>query len=210
MVSVLVLGPYVALRLVNPLAVDFALVAPEANAPMASASATSAPPPVPPRLDSALVHLSVDYPGAVLELRSLGNAGEWRAACPAPCDRVLVTLGKEARVTAPAMSRSNAFRIDPGPGVAHVNVSGGEESLRTFGLIGLATGIPLALAGTAMYSYGRYADEQGLAIAGGVVLGTGALAILAAIPMLVASTTNVRDAKGSLIAAGLHRGSLVF
>lgn len=113
---------------------------------------------------------------------------------------MLVTLGMQARVTAPGMSRSNAFLIEPGPGVAQVKVNGGSATLRTLGLVGLATGIPLGLAGTGMYSYGKYSDKDGLAVAGGAVLGVGAVAILAAIPMLIASTTNVRDARGSLIA----------
>jgi hypothetical protein len=52
-----------------------------------------------------------------------------------------------------------------------------------------------------MYSYGKYDDRDGLTLAGGIVLGTGAVMILTAIPMLIASTTNVRDAKGSPIAS---------
>jgi hypothetical protein len=155
----------------------------------------------PPRLDTALVYVAADYPGAVLELRGFVDSGEWHAVCAAPCDKVLVTLGHQARVTAPGMSPSNAFRLEPGPGVALVKVSGGSASLRTFGIFGLGIGIPLGLAGTGMYSYGKFKDEDALAIAGGVVLGTGALMILAAVPMLIMSTTNVRDARGSLIAA---------
>jgi hypothetical protein len=127
--------------------------------------------------------------------------GDWKVACSVPCDRVLVTLGTEARVSAPGMSTSNVFRIDPGPGIAYVRVSGGSSTLRTLGIAGLGIGIPLGLAGTAMYGYGKYDDNDGLAVSGGVVLGLGAVMILAAIPMLISSTTNVRDAKGSLIAA---------
>jgi hypothetical protein len=153
------------------------------------------------RFDVAVVHLAVDYPNAVLELRSYIDSGDWAAACRAPCDRELKTLGAEARVSAPGMSTSNVFRIEPGPGVALVKVNGGSATLRTFGILGLGIGIPLGLGGTAMFSYGRYADKDGLAVAGEVVLGTGAALILAAIPLLIASTTNVRDGRGSLIAA---------
>jgi hypothetical protein len=147
------------------------------------------------------VHVAANYPGAVLELRSFVDSGDWRAACAAPCDQTLVTLGMQARVTAPGMTSSNTFRIDPGPGIAHVKVTGGSGTLRTVGIASLATGIPLGLAGMGMFSYGKYSDKDGLATAGAVVLGTGALAMLAAIPLLISSTTNVRDAKGSLIAS---------
>jgi hypothetical protein len=136
----------------------------------------------------------------VLELRNYVDGGEWKFACAAPCDQTLVTLGSEARVAAPGMTRSNVFRIDPGPGIALVKVSGGSEQLRTFGILGLGIGIPIGLGGMAMYGYGKHQDRDGLALAGGIVLGTGAVMILAALPMLIASTTNVRDAKGSFIA----------
>jgi hypothetical protein len=142
----------------------------------------------------------------VLELRNYVDDGEWKFACAAPCDTTLVTLGSEARVTAPGMTTSNAFRVDPGPGIALVKVSGGSEKLRTFGILGLGIGIPLGLGGMGMYSYGRYDDRDGLALAGGIVLGTGAVMILAAIPMLIMSTTNVRDAKGSVIASAPGAG----
>jgi len=159
------------------------------------------PPPALPRLDSALVHLVADYPGVVLELRSYYDSGDWKVACNVPCDRVLVTLGSEARVSAPGMSTSNVFRIDPGPGIAFVRVNGGSSTLRTLGIAGLGIGIPLGLAGTAMYGFGKYEDKDGLAVGGGVVLGVGAVVILAAIPMLISSTTNVRDGKGIVVAA---------
>jgi hypothetical protein len=99
------------------------------------------------------------------------------------------------------MSTSNAFRIEPGPGVALVKVSGGSLKLRTFGILGLGAGIPLGLAGATMYGYGTYKDKDGLALSGGFVLGVGAVMIVAALPLLIMSGTNVRDGKGSLIAA---------
>jgi hypothetical protein len=146
------------------------------------------------------VHLAADYPGLVLELRSFVDSGDWKVACSVPCDRTLVTLGSDARVSAPGMSTSNVFRIEPGPGVALVKVSGGSSTLRTLGIAGLGIGIPLGLAGTAMYGFGKFDDKDGLAVGGAVVLGVGAVMILAAIPLLISSTTNVRDGKGSLIA----------
>jgi hypothetical protein len=99
------------------------------------------------------------------------------------------------------MTTSNSFRIDPGPGVALVKVSGGSAFHRTLGIWGLALGVPLGLGGTAMYSYGKYKDDGGLTVAGGIVLGTGAVMILASLPLLLSGTTNVRDGKGSFIAA---------
>jgi hypothetical protein len=129
------------------------------------------------------------------------DSGDWKAACTVPCNRTLMTLGAEARVSAPGMSTSNVFRIDPGPGAALVKVSGGSATARTFGILGLGIGIPLGLTGTAMYSYGAYDDRDGLAIAGGIVLGAGAAMIIAAIPLLISGTTNVSDGRGRLIAA---------
>ena len=142
----------------------------------------------------------------MLELRNYVDAGTWQVACAAPCDKTLVTLGAEARVSAPGMTTSNVFRIDPGPGIALVKVSGGSDKLRTLGILGLAGGIPIGLAGTAMYGYGKQEDRDGLVLAGGIVLGTGAALILAAIPMLISSTTNVRDAKGSAVARATDAG----
>src|SRR5688572_20081110 len=89
-----------------PPASDQPADAPPAQAPAAPAPPpaphTAAPPqPAPPRLDSALVHLAADYPGVVLELRSYADSGDWKVACSVPCDRTLVTLGAEARVSAP-------------------------------------------------------------------------------------------------------------
>jgi hypothetical protein len=104
------------------------------------------------------------------------------------------------------MTTSNVFRIDPGPGIALVKVSGGSDKLRMLGILGLAGGIPIGLAGTAMYGYGKQEDRDGLVLAGGIVLGTGAALILAAIPMLISSTTNVRDAKGSAVASRTDAG----
>ncbi|HVR21288.1 MAG TPA: hypothetical protein VMS65_16355 [Polyangiaceae bacterium] len=161
-----------------------------------------------PRFDTALVHVAVNYPGAILELRSFVDSDDWKPVCAAPCDRLLVTLGMQARVSAPGMTRSNAFRIEPGPGAALVKVSGGSATLRSLGIAGLVAGIPLGLVGTGMLSYGKYSDKDGLAIAGSIVLGTGALALLAAIPMLIASTTNVRDAQGRLVATSAPATSI--
>ena len=156
-----------------------------APAPAAPPAATLAAPAAPPRYDLAVVHLAADYPGAVLELRSFVDSGAWQVACAVPCDRALVTLGIEARVSAPGMSTFERLSHRSGSGR---RARQGERrfcdgALRSASL-GLAVGIPLGLAGTAMYSYGSYSDDDGLAIAGGVVLGTGAVMILAAIPLL--------------------------
>jgi hypothetical protein len=153
------------------------------------------------RVDLAYVHVASNTPGTQLELRNFVDSTEWECACTVPCNRYLRTLGAEARVTAPGMSTSNAFRIDPGPGVALVKVSGGPSLHRTLGIWGLTLGVPLGLGGTAMYSYGKYQDNGALTVAGGIVLGTGAVMILASLPLLLSGTTNVRDGKGSFIAA---------
>ena len=105
-----------------------------------------------------------------------------------------------ARVSAAGMTTSNAFRIEPGAGVALVRVDGGSAKARSLGVLALAIGIPTTLAGGALYSYGSFADRDGMRISGAVVLGAGALAVLASLPFLLQGATTVRDARGSAIA----------
>jgi hypothetical protein len=173
--------------------------------PPASAAAE---PPIPvqaaPPPGKALVHLYADYPNATLELESLVDPDSWAPACIAPCDLVLLVDGKEARVVAPGMTPSNAFRIEGGSGVAQFRVAGGSATARTVGLIGLGTGIPVSLGGSALFGYGTFKEKDGIKTAGIVVMVVGALEIAAALPLLVAGATSVHDAKGSTIARALR------
>jgi hypothetical protein len=105
-----------------------------------------------------------------------------------------------ARAVAPGMTPSNSFRIDPGPGTALIKVDGGSNQLRTLGIIGMAAGIPIALTGMGLFSYGRVEDDSGLTTAGAIVLGTGAVIALVALPLLFSGKTSVQDGKGKLIA----------
>jgi hypothetical protein len=150
--------------------------------------------------ESARVHLASNYAQTWLELKSSVDDGPWLRACAMPCDRLLSVNGMLVRAVAPNMTPSNPFRIDPGPGTAHVKVEGGSSQLRTLGMIGLGAGIPVSLLGMTLLSYGKVEDQRGLTIAGAVVLGTGALVVLAALPLLLSGKTSVRDGKGSLIA----------
>jgi len=182
-----------------------------APAPTPPAPAPSAPlaPPTPAastaeRLDpthEAFVHLASDYPGTWLELKNFVEGGDWERVCAIPCDRKLTVLGMEARVTADDMSTSNVFRIQPGPGRALVRVDGGSASTRRLGVLGLAVGIPLALTGMAGLGYGTMSDRDGLALTGGIVLGTGGVLVLASLPLLLLGTTDVRDGSGGVIAS---------
>jgi hypothetical protein len=151
-------------------------------------------------VESARVHLASNYAETWLELKSSVDEGPWTRACAAPCDRVLVVNGMLARAVAPAMTPSNAFRIDPGPGTALVKVEGGSSSARSLGIIGLAVGIPTALAGMTLFSYGKASDKDGVATGGAVVLGAGAVALLVAIPLLFIGRTGVKNGNGSQIA----------
>lgn len=146
------------------------------------------------------MHLASNYAGTWLELRSSVDDGHWQRVCAAPCDRVLYVNGMLARAVAPNMTDSNPFRIEPGPGTAHVKVEGGSSQSRTLGVIGLGAGIPVSLLGMTLFSYGKLDDKQGLTTAGAIVLGTGAVVVLAALPLLLFGKTSVRDGKGSLIA----------
>jgi hypothetical protein len=148
----------------------------------------------------SIVHLGASYPGAWLELRSTVDEGGWRKACMAPCDRSLAVAGTVARVSAPGMTTSNTFRIEPGAGRALIRVDGGSAEVRFFGILSLGIGIPTLLTGGTLYSYGKFSDREGLRDVGAVVLGVGVLAVLASLPLLFTGGTKVRDARGSVIA----------
>jgi hypothetical protein len=179
---------------------------PTASAPSAPASAQPVPPAqsVAPRTtqraDSARVHLVSTYPDAWLELRSYVDAGSWRRACAAPCDRTLVVEGMEARVVAQGMTTTNIFRIDPGAGTANLRVSGGSATARSIGIAALIGGIPLSLGGMAMFGYGSLEKQDELRTAGIVTLAVGAVAVVGSLPFLVAGSSSVRDGRGSVIA----------
>ena len=101
--------------------------------------AAAAPPhATPPRAvlapGEAVVHVAVDYRGAWLETRSFVDDGSFTRTCPAPCDIKLQVQGMEARVVAPGMTTSNAFRFDAGAGSAGVRVDGGSATARRIAL----------------------------------------------------------------------------
>lgn len=146
------------------------------------------------------VHVGSSYPGTWLELQSRVDRTGWRRACLAPCDQPLYVDGMLARASAPDMTTSNAFRIDPGVGTALVRVDGGSARARSLGILGLAIGIPTSLAGGALYGYGTFTERDGFRIGGASVLGLGALAALASLPLLLIGATTVRDGNGSAIA----------
>ncbi len=106
----------------------------------------------------------------------------------------------EARVTAPGMTTSNVFRIEPGGGRALIRVDGGSKSTQSWGLTGLIVGIPVSFVGMGLLGYGTISDHQELQVGGGVTLGIGAAVILAALPLLLAGGTDVHDGKGRQIA----------
>jgi hypothetical protein len=177
-------------------------------APPAAAPEDQPPRPLPP--DHSFVHLGSSYAGAQLELQNSIDQGGWRAACLAPCDVALPVAGALARVTAPGMTSSNTFRIEPGPGTALVRVDGGSAQARSLGITGLFVGIPTAVAGMALLGYGKLEDRDGIRIAGTVVLATGAVILAASLPLLVMGSTKVRDAHGRVIAETLRTGQARF
>jgi len=146
------------------------------------------------------VHIAVSYHDAWLETRSYVDGGEFVRTCPAPCDVKLQVEGREARVVAPGMTTSNIFRFDAGGGTAGVRVEGGSATARRAGIITLAMGIPVALAGMALYAQGRVKDRTGLQIAGIAGLAAGGLSVAISLPLLIFGSTHVKDAKGSFIA----------
>jgi hypothetical protein len=169
------------------------------------APAPSPPPAVRSTQDPtrAFVHLGASFPGAWLELRSTVDNGSWQRVCAAPCDRSVMVAGSLARVSAPGMTTSNAFRLEPGPGVALIRADGGSAQTRFYGILTLGIGIPTLVAGGALYSYGKFSDRHAMRDVGAVVLGTGALAVLTSLPLLFMGGTKVRDGHGSVIARAL-------
>jgi hypothetical protein len=146
------------------------------------------------------VHIAVSHRDAWLEMRSYVDGGEFVRTCPAPCDVKLQVEGREARVVAPGMTTSNIFRFDAGNGTAGVRIDGGSAAARRAGIIALAVGIPVALAGMGLFAQGRVKDKTGLQVAGIAGLSAGGLSIAVSLPLLMFGTTHVKDAKGSLIA----------
>lgn len=175
-----------------------------ARAPSPASSAT--PPPLVPRIVSspgqAEVHVAVNRRDAWLEMRSYVDGGDFVRVCRAPCDLTLQVEDREARVVAPGMTTSNVFRFDAGSGTAGVRVEGGSSSLRTAGVISLAAGIPIALAGMAMFALGRVHHSSGMEAAGIAGLSLGGVGVGISLPLVVLGTTRVKNAKGSLIAVG--------
>ena len=148
---------------------------------------------------TARVKLLANYAGAVLELRSY-SGDAWRPACTAPCDRLVMVDGMDARVSAPGMATSNVFRIDPGGGTAWLRVSGGSATTRTLGTVGLLVGIPITLVGMGLFGYGAVEDHDTLRGAGIVTLAVGATATLASLPLVLMGSTTVRDGRGHFVA----------
>lgn len=155
------------------------------------------------------MHIAADYPNARLEGRSRVDLGEWRVLCAAPCDQSLRVDGLEVRVTAPDMTTSNVFVIDPGGGTARLRVSGGSSTSRRLGIIGLAVGLPIAFGGMTLFGVGSVEDQQGVRTAGIATLGVGAAAVLVALPLLLVGATTVRNERGSYI-AGRRLGTFRF
>jgi hypothetical protein len=134
-------------------------------------------------------------------MRNYVDGGEFIRTCRTPCDTLLQVDGREARVVAPDMTTSNIFRFASGSGTAGVRVDGGSASARRFGIITLAVGIPVALAGMALFAQGRVKDNTGLEAAGIAGLSAGGLSIAISLPLLLIGATRVKDANGSLIAS---------
>ncbi|HEX2870967.1 MAG TPA: hypothetical protein VHP33_06925 [Polyangiaceae bacterium] len=180
-----------------PAPAPVAVAAPRARAPQRAATSPG----------EAVVHVAVSHRDAWLEMRSYVDGGEFMRICRAPCDLRLMVEGREARVTAPKMTTSNIFRFDAGDGTAGVRVEGGSASARRAGIITLAIGIPLALAGMGLFAQGKVKDNTGLTVAGIGGLAAGGVSIGISLPLLLIGTTHVKNAKGSLIATSEPRAA---
>jgi len=176
------------------------------------APAPAAPPPAPllqkpPGPTTTPVHFGVNYPGAHLEGRDRVDDTGWQSLCAAPCDRPLRLEGLDLRVTAPGMTNSNSFVIQPGSGTARLRVVGGSATARQIGIISLVGGLVVSGGGMASYALGSVNDERWMRTTGIVGLSVGAVAVLVALPLLFAGGTSVKDGRGRTIAS---TGGFVF
>ncbi len=174
----------------------------DANTPAPSptpAPQQPAPQPfVPPT--KARIEFGSNYEGTQLEMRSLVQSEPWARVCVVPCNTSVDVEGREARFTAPGMSTSNTFILEPGTGTARMRVAGGSQVAKTIGLASIIAGIPLALGGSALFAVGEVDDRPTMSTVGIAVGIVGAVAILTAIPLLMVGSTKVRDGRGSTIA----------
>lgn len=177
-----------------------------AATPVAAAAtpvaAAAAPPPtrVATSPGEAVVHVAVNYREAWLETRNYVDSAQFVRTCPTPCDIKLEVDGLEARVTAPGMTTSNTFRFDAGGGRANVRIDGGSATARTAGIVSLAAGIPLALAGMALLGLGKLNDQTGLQAAGITALALGGTGVVVSLPLLLMGSTHVKSSRGTRIA----------
>jgi hypothetical protein len=182
---------------------------PAATSPSPAPFVSRAEPPAPTpaqltltRPIDAVVHLAATYDAARLEARSRVDTESWRVICDAPCDRSIRVEGLELRVTAPRMTPTNAFVVDPGPGVARFRVSGGSATARDLGIVGLAGGLPIAFAGMALFGLGSVRESSGERTGGIVTLAVGAAVVLIALPLLLVGSSSVKNEQGKYIARG--------
>lgn len=159
--------------------------------------------PAPPPTDAS-IHIAANYGEAWLEGRSRVDLGQWQKLCPAPCDRKVRVEGLELRMTAPNMTPSNAFIVDPGAGTARLRIGGGSATARELGIVGLAAGLPVTFAGMTLFGLGSLEEEQAVKTAGIVTLAVGAAAIVVALPLLLIGSTTVKNEKGAYIARAAH------
>src|SRR5262245_26339420 len=140
-------------------------------APSQPATATGAPTTTPspvaqvaasasaPLSGSARIRIASDYADAWLETRPFGGGAAWQRGCPAPCGQVLLVEDIELRVTAPDMTPSKPFRVEPGGGSALLSVSGGSTTARTWGRVTFAVGVPVTLLGMTGFALGSFDDR---------------------------------------------------
>jgi hypothetical protein len=120
--------------------------------------------------------------------------------CLAPCDREVDVDTTEARVTAPGMTSSNTFLIEPGRGTASFKVTGGSAETKQIGVIALASGLGVSLVGMGVYGVGFLDDDKGLKTGGIVTMAVGGAAVLASLPLLSIGSTRVQNSKGKTVA----------
>lgn len=103
-------------------------------------------------------------------------------------------------MTAPGMTSSNTFLIEPGRGTASFKVNGGSSQSKQIGVISLASGLGVALVGMGVYGVGFLDEDKGVKTAGLVTMAVGGAAVLASLPLLSIGSTRVQNSKGKTVA----------
>lgn len=149
------------------------------------------------------VHLYSTAPGTWLEVRPRQEKTvPWRRVCLAPCDESVDLEGQELRAAGDTVTPSNPIRVEGGTGTLRLSVDAGSSRARALGLGGIFVGVPVAMAGGAIFGLAKTTDvshADAFATIGLVTVVVGGVISLASLPLLASGTTAVRNEAGTVV-----------